>query len=184
MQPENKPVPATKTRAWTLPTVLGLIIGVVGAVGVIELRPQLGVSPQEPIEKLKPFSTPFGITNTGYLSFFVEHVYCYVHQLSAEHRNLSPNVLHFNDWDDVNLDRGDGGTIICDFFPVAPPKVVADIVIIIDYKPFRQFPVSFRKYFRFKGAYVDNWQWIREPSTGIEAQIDNDVARIITGHSN
>ena len=81
--PEKQTPPPAKTRTWTLPTVLGLILGVFGSVGIIELRPQITVSPQEPIEKSNPFSVPFRIDNTGYLAFHVDHVFAYASKIKV-----------------------------------------------------------------------------------------------------
>jgi hypothetical protein len=67
--------PATaKTKNWTLPAVLGLTVSVVGAVGVIELRPQLAMSPQGQLATTQPFTAPFELTNAGYLGVHVENV--------------------------------------------------------------------------------------------------------------
>ena len=145
--------------------------------GVIELRPPIGISPQEPIEKLKPFSTPFRIENTGYLSFYVEHVFCYIRKIEVDQQLFEGDVIDFPELDDLTFGRGDSGTITCDLFKgTTAQHIVTEIVIVVDYKPFKAFPKSFRKYFRFQGAYVDNWQWLQEPSPGIEDDVDKNIA--------
>jgi hypothetical protein len=52
----------------------------------------------------------------------------------------------------------------------------ADIVLVVDYAPFRHFPLgTFRKYFRFKGIYTDNWRWTRTPLAGIEDEVKRKI---------
>lgn len=146
--------------------------------GVIELRPQMLVSPQEPIEKGQPFSVPFRLDNTGYLSFYVADVFCYTQELSVGGLHIHANSSHNSDFDNVVLDRAEGGTVTCSYTYRGPisPDTVADMAIIIDYKPFRAFPFgTFRKYFRFTGRYVDNWQWTRKPSAEIEAEANEQI---------
>ncbi len=177
--PEKTIGPPAKARIWSTPTVLSLILGVVGALGVVELRPQIAVSPQEPIDKSQPFSVPFRIDNVGYLSFYVEHVSCYINKIKGlAIPRLTRDTFYFPDWDGIVLDRGGGGTLICYFLRSTNVPNDADLAIVIDYRPYKQIAFgSNRKYFRFKGAYIDNWQWLRQPSADIEADIDNMIKK-------
>jgi hypothetical protein len=167
---------------WSLPNILGLVLGLVGALGVVQLRPQMSVSPQEETEKGQPFSAPFRFENTGHFSFNVTDVYCYIKGVKAANYRMtgpSGDLIHRGEWTNINLESGDGGTIPC-IGPRAPEIQMADITIVIDYKPFRFFPFSFRKYFcftGFKGLHVDNWQWTRSPSGKIEAEVDAEIIR-------
>jgi len=161
-----------KMKAWTLPTVLGLIMSVVGAVGIIELRPQLSVSPQEQLDKSKPFSAPFRITNAGYLAVRVVYVTCYTDQGKAGPVNFKQSAFYGPQYDGVILERGEPETMLCNMgenevhLNGQPLKVEsADMAVIIDarnlYVPF----TTARRYFRFKGNYfVDGWQWIAQPA--------------------
>ena len=65
-----------KKHNWSTPTVLGLLLGVLGLVGLIELRPQIEVSPLEELRKEDAFSIPFRIHNTGYISIHIQQVTC------------------------------------------------------------------------------------------------------------
>ena len=176
--PDITPTPNVKSRTWTLPTVLGLIIGIVGAVGIIELRPQISVVPQEAIEKSQPFSVPFRIDNTGYLSFYVDRVFCYLNSVEGERVKVSRGTLHDPSWNRFELDRGEPKAIMCNLQdqikPLGLPKT-ADIAIVVDYRPSQHFPKSYRKYFRFTGAYVDSWQWLAQPSAPIQAEADRQI---------
>jgi hypothetical protein len=180
----KRPDQVAKTRTWTLPTVLGLVLGVIGAVGVIELRPQMLVSPQEPTQRSQPFSVPFRIENTGYLSFYVEHVSCVVNKVKVGELQISDSVKPFPEWDGIVLDRADGGTVTCNIYsgPITP-KTIADIAIVIDYKPCRSFPFGpFTKYFGFDGRYVDNWQWTRKPSRQSQTEAGKATEEYLREH--
>jgi hypothetical protein len=177
MPPKTLPHHAGKIRSWTLPTVLGIILGVVGSLGVIELRPQMGVIPQDPLTKSQPFSVPFRIDNVGYFSFPVDHVFAYIHRVKASHITIDQGTYHEPSWNRFDLDRGEGKTVIVKLINFASNEVPseADIALIVDYRPFRFFPASFRRYFRFVGAYGDNWQWLKEPSADIQAVADRQI---------
>jgi hypothetical protein len=171
-----------KPRTWTLPTVLGIAISIVGALGLVELRPQMSVEPLQAIEKNQPFSIPFRIGNTGYLSFHVDHVFCYLHRVKARDPRLIVSIdkgtFHDPSWNRFELDRAESKTIMCNLANQIKPLGIpsdADIAIVIDYRPFERFPYSFRKYFRFTGAYVDSWQWLAQPSATIVADADRQI---------
>jgi hypothetical protein len=178
MSSETPIIQPARTRIWSVPTVLGLILGIVGAVGIIELRPQITVSPQEAIDKSQPFSIPFRITNSGYFSFYVDRVFCYLHSVKAEGVSVDKGTFHDPSWNRFELDRGESKTIIVNLYdqikPLGRPNA-ADIAILIDYRPFAYFSHSFRSYFRFTGAYVDNWQWLAQPSSPIHADADRQI---------
>jgi hypothetical protein len=169
--------PVAKTRSWKLTSILSLGLTGLGAMGVIELRPQMAVSPLEPIEKSQPFSVPFRIENTGYLSFLLVRPFCYYHQVNVERLTVKKATSHAAGTNRHVLDRNESETISCNLAhaPIAPAH--ADIAVVIDYTPWRWqlFPYTFRKYFRFKGAYVDNWQWTPQPSGEIQKDADFEV---------
>jgi hypothetical protein len=177
MQGGATPTPTPKTRTWNMPTVLSLILGGAGTLGLIALRPQISVSPLEPIEKSQPFSVPFSIDNSGYLSFYVENAFCYVDKVklaTTGHFEGNGNLIVFNDLTSTILEPGGGEAPIC--YLVKGPIQEADIVVVIDYKPRSNFPHSFRTYRGFKGAYIDNWQWVRFPvSADITAKADSRI---------
>jgi hypothetical protein len=147
----------------------------VGAAGVIELRPQLAVSPQEPIEKSQPFSVPFRINNTGYFSFHVDHVFCYISKIVAAGYTDTSSTSHHPDWNNFELDRSESKTIITGLLHAPNVPTTADIAIVVDVRPFRWFPRSSRRYFRFTGGYIDTWQWLAQPSEPIQADADKTI---------
>lgn len=62
---------------------------------------------------------------------------------------------------------------------VSTNQVTAGIALVIDY---RQLGISDRRYFRFRGASGDNWQWLPQPSDEIEAvagrAVDDRIRRV------
>jgi hypothetical protein len=171
-----------KTSSWTLPTILGLAIGAVGAlgvVGIIELRPQIAVSPQESIEKSQPFLTPFRIDNTGYLSFHINRVICYAREVTVGSIDMGDNISTNSEWDNHEIDRADGETVICKFVRFGSMPSATDMAVVVDYSaPFMALSPP-RRYFRFKGAYVDNWQWTKQPADEeFRKSADSTIARM------
>lgn len=184
MPPETTQPHHVKIRTWTLPTVLGLTLGVVGSVGVVELRPQMAVVPQcDPLKKGQPFSIPFRITNVGYFSFKVVTAHCYFHAmfgttLQGGKIDMKRGTLHDKTWDNLFLGRGESKTLTCEIQqlpPIVPSQ--ADIAVVIDYNA-TVYPTA-RSYFRFIGASGDNWQWLAQPSREIQKDADRQVDEAI-----
>jgi hypothetical protein len=138
-------------------------------VGVIELRPQIAIVPQEPIEKSQPFSVPLRIENSGYFSFWLEHAFCYYHEVRVGPIHVSKGTSHTLEWNRHSIDRAEGETIVCNLARSPSMPANADIAVVVDYRPWRIFPWTFRRCFRFTGMYVDNWQWTQQPSEPIQA---------------
>jgi hypothetical protein len=159
---------STKTRSWTVPTVLGLTLSVVGALGVIELRPQLSMSAQEQLATNAPFSAPFELTNTGYLSVHIEHVIAIAHRIEFGNDAVMKDEVWTNiDWSNFDLIRGGSKTFFPRFANFRPRR--ADMVFVVDY---RFLGKSWRWFFRFQGDYIDNWHWSKQPIGDLEPSID------------
>ena len=88
---------------------------------------------------------------------------------------IEQGTLHQPDWNNFELGRGESKTIITNWVhaPIVPSA--ADVAIVVDVRPFRWFPWSFRRYFRFTGAYVDNWQWLKQPCAEMEAEANQEI---------
>ena len=160
----------------TATTIIGLLIGLIG---LIALRTKMSVTPQEPTQRSQPFSVPFRFENTNVLPFTVEHVYCYVGAANSQTANSSmsvqSSVIDFSEWKNVELGSDGGGTVSCPVFSGAGSVTAGDITIVIDYKPFL-LPGTGREYFRFIGAYIDNWQWERKSVDDIKKDVDAAIA--------
>jgi hypothetical protein len=113
-KPGKKKKIKKKPKIWTIPNVLGLILSVVGALGVVELRPQLSVTPQGELKTSQPFSAPFRITNTGYLAVSERQILCYGHIVKLGGIELARNVTAA-EWNEFSLERGDSKTVLCYF---------------------------------------------------------------------
>lgn len=131
--------------------------------------------PQGFIEKSQPFSVPFASENQGYSSFWLEHAFCYYHKVEVGPFTINNGSEHAPDWNRQFIERATAKTIICNFahYPAVPKS--ADMAVVIDYKPFESFPFTSRRYFRFVGAYIDNWQWLKQPAKPIEADADKAI---------
>ena len=162
----------TKTRNWTVPVVLSLGLGVLGALGAIELRPQLAVSPQEELAVGQPFSAPFDVTNTGYLQVHVDNVTALLHKVQSQTGRYDVTDLGWGniDWDNFDLDRNESKTILLYFTNNQPEK--ADIIFAVDY---RFLGLKRRRLFRFEGIHIEKWDWSKQPLGDLEPDINKAV---------
>jgi hypothetical protein len=161
-----------KPRALTLSGVLGLILTAVGALGVVELRPQLSVAPQEQLAVGQPFSAPFEITNTGYLRIHIENVIVVFHTVEVQGSTFEDATTGNLTWDNFDLDRGKSKTILPYFTNGMPTK--ADVIIAIDYKFLGK---KWRTFSRFQGMHMDKWAWSKQPVGELEPKM-NDVTHV------
>jgi hypothetical protein len=168
-----------KKHNWTTPTVLGLALSVLGLVGLIELRPQMDVVPQEPLEHSQALTTPFRIQDAGYLSLDIKRVFCYVHEIkfsspSIKEGKIGNTTARMRQAENVVLETGESETIFCHLLnePIMPDK--ADMAVVVDYKVWI-VPWTLRKYKRFIGANGDHWEWLSEPLDDIEPEIDKQI---------
>jgi len=174
---KTKKIRPKKSRAssWSIPTLVGLLLT---AIGLISLRPQIAVTPQQVLAKSEPFSAPFRVGNEGYLPFHVIQLVCYIHEVTYPNMRFANEKLVNEQPDDLTLDRQEGETIQCPYLSgqMPSPPTSADVVIVVDYKP-PFIPWKFRRYFRFVGASGDSWQWLSEPSQAIQTQVDQVLDR-------
>lgn len=173
-----------KNRSWTAPTVIGIIISVAGLVSLVELRPQLEIEPLLETVESQPYSVPFRIRNTGYLTLEIRQHYCYVSEASYPKNDVytggnivSPPSGEPSTW----LERQGSATVFCRFlkYPSLPTK--ADLVEIVDYRTWL-IPHTFRHYVRFVGDSGKEWQWLEQPVDDamrrtIDEQIDKGAEK-------
>ena len=139
----------------------------------------MNVVAQEPIEKSQPFAVPFRVENSGYFSFRLERAFCYISEVHGREITVLDFPYHDREWDHHTLDRNEAETVLCNVMHVRGVPDSADIAIVLDYRPWQSFPWTFRRYFRFKGAYVDSWQWLKQPSEPIQEAADHAVERLM-----
>jgi hypothetical protein len=169
-----------KTKHWTLPTVLGLALSAVGAVAIIELKPQINVAPQEQLNRTQVFTAPFRIDNTGYVRFHVEKVFVYARILKAGPLSITHAVSSEDEWNNQDIERGEGETITPHIFRSPVPPDQADIAIVVDYRWWGSLSIwkPSRQYFRFKrfdGPYEGTWEWLKQPASDMKGEIDAEI---------
>jgi hypothetical protein len=177
-QSKTKKVSAENEKShWTVPAILGIAIGLVGLVGLIELRPQMEVLPKGELERAQPFSAPFFIHNSGYLAFHLSRAVCFAAKITTRQGSWTNGIVGSLDPSNVEIEAEHNEPVFCKFVHSdSPPE--ADITIVVDYTPLG-FPDSYvsRKYFRFVGAYVDNWQWVEKTADATNKQSADEAIR-------
>ena len=162
-------------RRMSLPTVLGLAIGIAGLiVGLITLRPQLSASAGDPVEKLLPFSVPFQITNTGYLPVRSLRVFCDAVRVRLGGSQVTRAVIGRSDWDTDILQPNESRTIECRLVRTSRPPEIADLVIVAKYRA-TGIPITLTRMFRFVGRFGDTWQWTKQPIEEVGTQVKEDI---------
>jgi hypothetical protein len=176
MQRELRP---EEIRTWKVVGVLSLALSIISAFSLLELRPQISVSPQPYLDSTNPaFSTPFRITNSGYVHLRVKRVLSYVRKMRVGRMVLTHAVGLESQGAD--LSRGEAETIMPRWYGGRVPDE-ADMVIVVDYEKFGR---SFRDYVRFKrfeGPYMGIWQWNQQPAEDIEQEVDKELDKATRG---
>lgn len=114
--------PKKKTSVWTIPTVLGLVLTAVGALGVITLQPQLSVSPLDQLISGEPFFAPFEITNTGYIGIHIDYVTVIFPRVEFDGTVVTNGSTNDRLFDDFDLGQGGTATIVPHFSNGKPRK--------------------------------------------------------------
>ncbi len=183
------PTPPSKSRSSGLRSFVKLALSLLGlaltlSIALAQFWPQMTATPQDPIAKSQPFTSPFRIENTSYFSLWVEHVYCYVGDAQWNFVTMKRVLERSHDWEHFLLQRNESKTILCNVLDAPTPPQQTDIVIAVDYRPLPFLPWTLRKLFRFTGAHVDQWQWLRQPIGPIEAETNRAIDRLAdTGRS-
>ena len=184
--PPNPPSKRPNSRFLTFANVALALLSLVVAVLIVVAQSwePMTVTPQDPIARLRPFSSPFRIDNTGYVPLWVEHVYCYVDNVRWNSVTMKRILERSLDWEQFPLQRNESKTILCNVLDAPTPPELADIVIGVDYRLVPFLPWTLRKLVRFTGAYADQWQWLRQPIGPIESETNRAVDRLAdTGRS-
>jgi hypothetical protein len=91
------------------------------------------VSPHGELATGQPFTTPFEITNTGYLGVHIDNVTVVLHKIEYPKRLESTDAtIGSATWDNFDLDRNMSKTLITYFATGQPEK--ADIILAVDYR--------------------------------------------------
>jgi hypothetical protein len=178
---QKKPAPP-KSTAWNAPTIIGLVIGLVGLFGLISVWPQLTMTPLGQLANNQPFSAPFELSATGPIPVHVDHVIAVYHEVEYENGfKIQDSESGNKAWDDFDLNSAEGGTkTIGAYFSDGTPKT-ADIVFTVDYRVWGI--KQKRAHFRFLGAHIDNWIWTKQPMGDLGPRIDERVEDALVKHA-
>lgn len=129
--------------------ILGALLA---GVGLIALRPKIDVSKFDAIQRHRPFTIPFKVSNVGLLAVHNLRINCYVHRIQVGRVTIASSSMQDKKLHTNTLDRGESLTVICQMAqaPMLPRKT--NIEIVIDFNvtgvPFKRF----RRVFRFVGT--------------------------------
>jgi hypothetical protein len=126
----------------------------------------------------RPFSAPFEITNTGYLTVHIDNVVVIFSTVEYESGPTFTDASVGNKgWDNFDLSRGGTKTILPYFSNGALKK--ADVVIAIDYRFLWR---KWRWFFRFQGIHIENWQWTKQLVGDLEAPLNKTADYALEQH--
>ena len=131
-----------KTSVWNTPTVLGLLLALVG---LIVFWPRLTVESSGPVDPANPLSSAFTITNTGFIKLSDVDVSFGMGQMGFGGVALRPNFVPtftalqtMREWSGHSLARDEAYTVtLSDFVNGGGPEPLtgADIAIVVQFKP-------------------------------------------------
>jgi hypothetical protein len=149
-------------------TILGLIIGSISLITVIELFPRLSATPTAPFDHGSQFAS-FQVSNDGYLRVGDVEVGCFIwraRMFNADFQNVLTNSTLLPKLDQLNV--GDSYTIDCRNLVYGPPQTIQrlDLAIFVHYRPW-PWPFSLirrTRVFRFTASPgVNGMNWYKQP---------------------
>jgi len=170
------------SRTGTVLTLIGLAVGLLSLLSLIELLPRLSVQASEPLSLLVPdaFATSFALTNDGYTSLLNVRVGCYVHSFTDSLHNTMERVIDYRYWPPAkDLLAGETETFPCRFGGTFGGEVgQADITIVARYSPWRFGFVRRTALFRFVANRTPGRKlsWHRQPVSEIREELDGFIA--------
>lgn len=172
--PTTQPIERWKTG--NLLAIVSLVLSAIGAIAIIELRPQIEVLPMAETENSQPFSAPFRIHNAGYLSFDLKRVICFESKIEGFQGNVTGTMIVKDFPTGTEVEKGHNETVKCGIAHITPPITGADLTIAVDYSQW-PIPHTWRKHYRFTGDYVDNWQWLEVSPAQTQKEVDDRIRR-------
>lgn len=99
------------------------------------------VSPKTELVNSQPFSVPFSIHNSGYLSFTIQRAVCYAAKVKIGNMMITDSGVGNLHPPIDELESGHNETVFCNLAKVATRPSEADIAIVVDYTPWVPFGV-------------------------------------------
>jgi hypothetical protein len=158
-------------------TILGLVIGLISLITVIELFPRLSVSPEPPTEEgnIIPY---FSVKNDGYLQLTDVEVACFVWNAHGKGMPNFHNIMSAKSsgaGPEKKLPPTQTLTSRCGINFILPPQAVdeIDLGIILYFRPWPLTLFRSRRVFRFKAQPTANGlNWYKQASGDLEKALD------------
>ncbi len=118
--------------------------------------------------------------NKGYSSLYIQRAFFCVRNARVKHIDVTNSVISSDSWGNLVLGRGEGLPISAHFLESGTVPDEADIVLVVDSKPWQFLLKVERMYFRFtrfEGPYRGVWTWLKQPSGDVEAEVDEQIER-------
>lgn len=149
-------------------TILGLVIGAISLITVIELFPRLSASPTAPFDLGSQFAS-FQISNDGYLPVSDLKFGCFIWKakiMGTAFERVTTNSSLYPTLPKLNV--GDSYTIDCRHLIYGPPQTIQslDMAIFLHYRPW-PWPFSLirrTRVFRFTASPgANSMNWYKQP---------------------
>ncbi len=159
--------------------ITGLVLGVLGLLSLIGLRPLPYVSPGPQIDPNDLLTSRFTVTNNGVLQLNDVHAICFLWKVEATISIKSSVVIVASPTNAESiLAPNDGFTVPCedrDRLSKGPIRS-ADLAIAVLYRPWPFTFIHKRKLFRFAATgSTPNIVWDRQPPFAVEKDFDSFV---------
>ena len=125
---------------WQIFVVVATLLGVL--TGVLSLLPKLSISSSGPLNPKSAFTTPFTLSNEGFLSIMSVNIFCAIREAKFEGDREIIGTEDYRsrfttpDHAAAELKPDEKYTFSCAFlFNEDAPLIKADIAIIISYRP-------------------------------------------------
>jgi hypothetical protein len=144
------------TRISTFWKVILFLVGIPGVyIGVLSVFPRVSVSPSEELKKYDPLSSPFVITNDGYLSIYSVNMNCSVNHLLLSSGARIVNVSALDNLTDDEIGPDGRSTRFCKITTPDPKMKEVIVTLTVVFRP-EFLPWRTSRAFHFRGYPSDD----------------------------
>ena len=160
--------------------MLGIVLGAIGLITLIELFPRLSASAASPSDPNNVLNSRFTVSNEGYLELDRVKTGCYISRSSNGLAEINKGLIADNS--SVDLHPIESVTVPCTGPNIYLAASKADLMLVVYYHPWPFVFIRSHRFFRFVSRNVSPGVtvWEKQPSQPVEQEFND----FLNAHTN